>query len=77
MSQSFTSMDARTQPFTSVIKLRTYTHLLEDKDLQEIFEILDKACRRKDVEFPDEELVIGTIPHVTSTYPEPQGDPSY
>ena len=74
MSQSFTSMDARTQPFTSVIKLTTYTHLLEDKDLQEIFEILDQACRRKDVEFPDEELVIGTIPH---TYPEPEGDPSY
>ena len=61
MSQSLTSMDARTQPFTSVIKLTTYTHLLEDKDLQEIFEILDKACRRKDVKFPDDELVIGTI----------------
>ena len=52
--------DARTQSF---VELRTYTHLLEDKDLQEIFEILDKACRRKDVEFPDEELVIGTIPN--------------
>ena len=52
------SKDARKQRF----RLRTYTHLLGDKDLQEIFEILDKACRRKDIEFPDEELVIGTIP---------------
>ena len=74
MSQSLTSIDARTQSF---VELRTYTHLLEDKDVQEIFEILNKACKRKDVEFPDEELVIGTIPDVTYTYPEPQGDPSY
>ena len=77
MSQSFTNMDARTQSHIKKLHLHTYTHLLEDKDLQEIFEILDKACRRKDLEFPDEELVIGTIPHVTYTYPEPQGDPSY
>ena len=77
MSQSFTSMDARTQSRIKELRLHTYTHLLEDKDLQEIFEILDKACRRKDIEFPDEELVIGTIPNVTYTYPEPQGDPSY
>ena len=67
-------MDARTQSFE---QLHTYTHLLEDKDLQEIWEIIDQACRRKDVELPDDELVIGTIPNVTYTYPEPQGDPSY
>ena len=77
MDTIITSMDARTQSRIKEMRLHTYTHLLEDKDLQEIFEILDKACRRKDIEFPDEELVIGTIPHVTYTYPEPEGDPSY
>ena len=74
MDTIITSMDARTQSFE---RLHTYTHLLEDKDLQEIWEIIDQACRRKDVELPDDELVIGTIPNVTYTYPEPTGDPSY
>jgi len=74
MHTIITSMDARTQSFE---QLHTYTHLLEDKDLQEIWEIVHQACRRKDVELPDDELVIGTIPNVTYTYPEPQGDPSY
>ena len=77
MDTIITSMDARTQSHIKELRLHTYTHLLEDKDLQEIWEIIDQACRRKDVELPDEELVIGTIPHVTYTYPEPEGDPSY
>lgn len=74
MDTIITSMDARTGQH---IKIKTYGDVLEQDDMQAIWEILDQACRRKDVEFPDESIIVGTIPHVKYTYPEPDGDPSY
>ena len=38
----------------------TYTDILEDKELNKIFEILENACNRNGKEFPqNKELIIG------------------
>jgi len=84
MSQSFTSMDARTQPFAvdSYVKHREQEIqgrvLYSDRSITTIY---DKDCPNDD-DFPEESYGEGSAltfktHELENLYPEPQGDPSY
>ena len=66
MSQSFTSMDARTQPYNKDALLA-----MDSEELRAI--IKDGLIDAETEDFIDKELYI----REENTYPEPQGDPSY
>ena len=83
MSQSFTSMDARTQLDQRVV---VYRHELADLQfkLHDIKDGLNKNAKETIAEVIEllEELEQQRTPdnlpsEIVTTYPEPQGDPSY
>ena len=63
MSQSFTSMDARTQP--RIVKCTNGVGLYEIDTTHDTFDTLEEAKAAL--------AILKDVP----TYPEPQGDPSY
>ena len=72
MSQSFTSMDARTQLRVTVYKSKTY---YIDPDIEDPISYINS---HKDELISNTETWIETEQLKNApTYPEPQGDPSY
>ena len=83
MSQSITSMDARTQP--RIIPCNNGIGLYEIDETHETFDTLQEAKEaleklkdaRTQAEIDDEVLLEEHYNRKAGIYPEPEGDPSY